>query len=149
MANYCYYKCIVKGPKNACYAVFGSMSCVDDYKEIISEEGTDEDYSLRFVGSCKWSVDFNCAERENTKPFDLPMDIDLARKFGEDNWYIPQYQKPFLFGIEFLCNSADMDSYDPDCYDECGGIFDHYAKDGSIIYDECPTVLYIEPDGED
>lgn len=148
MANYCRYKCIVRGPKNACYAVFGSMSC-EDYKDIISESGSDENYELHFEGNCKWSVDSYCEARENPKPFILPESADDARAFGEANWYIPQYQKPILFGVEFLCNSADIDDYDPDLYDDCGGYFEHYAKDGSEVDDECPKNLYIEPDWMD
>ena len=145
MANYCLYKCIVKGPKNACYAVLGSMSC-DEYKDIVSEAGTDNQWEMQFEGNCKWDIDFNCQERENQTPFVLPENAEEARAFGEANWYIPQYQKPILFGVELLVNSADIDNYDPDWYDECGGMFVHYAKDGSEIYDDCPNALYIEPD---
>ena len=42
MANYCDYHVIVKGPKNACYAVYGSMPCMDD-KWIEEEHGTEDD----------------------------------------------------------------------------------------------------------
>lgn len=52
MANICEYKGIVKGPKNACYAVFGSLSCMDD-KEIVEEKQLEDEYYLRFEGYCK------------------------------------------------------------------------------------------------
>ena len=143
MANICEYKGIIKGKKNACYAVFGSMSCMDD-KQIVEEGEKDGEYYLRFEGDCKWSVDSYCTERENTDPLDIPEDIEEAEAFGEDNWYIPQYQKPNLFGVELWINSADVEDYDPEWYDECGGHYEHYAKNGEEINDDCPKELYIK-----
>ncbi len=63
MANICEYKVIVKGRKNACYAFYGSMSCMD-YKEIVSEKGTEDKYEMFFIGNCKWGVDAYCGECE-------------------------------------------------------------------------------------
>ena len=147
MANYCDYKCIVKGPKNACYAVFGSMSTYDD-KWIAEESGDDENYCMRFEGNCKWSVDSYCEEREDLTPFEIPSDPKEAFEFGQDNWGILQRQKPILFGVEFMCNSADTDDYDPDEYDECGGFYEHYDIDGNEVKDECPKELYIKVESD-
>ena len=66
-ANYCDYKVIVKGRRNACYAFFGSMSCLDD-KSIVEATGTDAACTLRFAGSCKWSVDAYCAPWDGPRP---------------------------------------------------------------------------------
>ena len=54
MANYCDYKGILKGRKNACYAAYGCFQAYDD-KWIVKECGTNEDYFLQFEGNCKWS----------------------------------------------------------------------------------------------
>ena len=146
MANYCEYKGIVKGPKNACYAVFGSMSCLDN-KEIVEEKQLDDEYYLRFEGYCKWGVDMYCHETEGElKPFDIPEDPDEAMEFGEEHWGLLQEEKPVLFGVEYFINSADIEDYDPDWYDECGGFYCHYLKDGTEVNDECPKELYIHPD---
>ena len=147
MANYCDYKCIVKGPKNACYAVFGSMSTYDD-KWIADESGDDENYCMRFEGNCKWSVDSYCEEREDLTPFVIPSDPKEAFEFGQNNWGILQRQKPLLFGVEFMCNSADTDDYDPDEYDECGGYYEHYDINGNEVKDECPKELYIKVESD-
>ena len=42
MANYCDYKGILKGRKNACYAAYGCFQAYDD-KWIVQEYGTSED----------------------------------------------------------------------------------------------------------
>ena len=59
MANICLYKIKVKGTKTACYALVNMMPLYSWEKEYLSEEGTDEDYTLVFSGACKWSVDEN------------------------------------------------------------------------------------------
>ena len=38
MANYCDYKGIIKGPKNACYGAFGCLEAYDD-KQIVQGVG--------------------------------------------------------------------------------------------------------------
>ena len=144
MANICEYKGIVRGPKNACYAVFGSMSCFDD-KYICEENGTDEDYFLRFEGDCKWDVDSYCNKRDDLTPFNIPEDCDEAEEFGANNWYIPQQQKPILFGVDFQIAWADVEDYDPDFYSECGCNYVHYDKNGAIIDDDCPEDLIVSP----
>ena len=48
MANYCDYKGILKGPKNACYGAFGYLEAYDD-KQIVQEFGTPDNYTLRFA----------------------------------------------------------------------------------------------------
>lgn len=55
MANYCDYKGILKGPKNACYGAFGYLEAYDD-KQIVQEFSTPDNYTLRFEGNCKWSM---------------------------------------------------------------------------------------------
>ncbi|MBR2825202.1 MAG: leucine-rich repeat domain-containing protein, partial [Solobacterium sp.] len=71
-----------------------------------------------------------------------------AFEFGQNNWGILQRQKPLLFGVEFMCNSADTDDYDPDEYDECGGFYEHYDIDGNEVKDECPKELYIKVESD-
>ena len=68
MADICIYKGIVKGKKNSCYAVFGSMSCMDD-KQIVEEGEINGEYFLRFEGDLKWSVDDSMDTQNYSKYF--------------------------------------------------------------------------------
>ena len=43
MANICLYKIKVRGTRDACYALINMMPLYSWEKEILSEEGTDED----------------------------------------------------------------------------------------------------------
>ena len=86
MANYCEYKAIVKGKTNACYAFFGSMSCLDD-KRIEDESGTDAQYTVRFQGNCKWAVDAYCEPWEGEFPVLLPDDADEAMAVAEKQYW--------------------------------------------------------------
>ena len=109
MANICKYKGIVKGRKNACYAYFGSMSCLDD-KWIIEEEGTDEQFTMRFEGDCKWSVDAYCEPWDGECPVQLPEDAEEAREEAEDKyWYKNLRDRSRMFGVEIMCCHADVD----------------------------------------
>ena len=66
-----------KGKKNACYAFFGSMSCVEE-KWIVEEGGTDEAYTVQFEGNCKWAVDAYCTPWDGEFPVILPENADEA-----------------------------------------------------------------------
>jgi 1,2-phenylacetyl-CoA epoxidase PaaB subunit len=141
MANYCEYKVIVKGKKNACYAFFGSMSCADD-KQIVEESGTDDNYVARFEGCCNWAVDAYCTPWEGKFPVELPENAEDAYQEGEDKyWYNTVRERSKMFEVEVLCNSADVEDYDPrygpDAY------FEHYIN-GEDAGGECPEELEIE-----
>ena len=68
MANICLYKIKVKGSKKACYKLVDMMPLYSGEKEYISEEGTDEDFTLVFTGDCKWSVDCYTKFEKDLKP---------------------------------------------------------------------------------
>lgn len=141
MANICEYKVIVKGKRNACMAFFGSMSCLDD-KWIVSETGTDDEYTVFFQGDCKWSVDSYCNPWTGSFPVELPDDPDEAYQFAENNyWYHTVQERSKMFNVEVLCNSADIDDY-------TGDYFEHYIN-GKPVYDDCPQELVVDPDAED
>ena len=122
MANYCEYNVIVKGRKNACYAFFGSMSCLDS-KEIFDESGTDDDYTVKFNGNCKWSVDSYCTPWNGEFPVSLPEDADEAYEAGEElYWYNTVQERSKMFGVEVWCNSADVEDYTVHPFE----LFEHY-----------------------
>ena len=123
MANYCDYKVIVKGKKNACYAFFGSMSCCDS-KWVIDESGTDDDYTLLFEGNCKWAVDAYCTPWDGPFPVELPKDYQEAYNEAEENyWYNTVRERSKMFNVEVLCNSADVEDYFEDAE-----IYEHYKS---------------------
>ena len=141
MANICEYKVIVKGRKNACYAFFGSMSCLDD-KQILEETGTAEQCTIRFEGNCKWSVDSYCTPWDGAFPVLLPEDADAALSEGEEKyWYNTVQDRSRMFEVEVWCNSADIDDYDPE-EGPCE-IFEHYIH-GEYAGGICPVELRIQ-----
>ena len=133
MANICLYKIKVKGTKTACYALVNMMPLYSWEKEYISEEGTDEDYTLVFSGACKWGVDCYTEKHKGLVPF-TPEEI--AKVEDGDGWGYPISEKSFLLGCEIFCNSKDID-------DACWADYIHYNK-GKQIFDECPKELHIK-----
>ena len=77
MANYCKYKGIVIGRRNACHALVASMSSVDDL-DIIADIGMDQRCIVKFEGACKWSVDSYCEPVKDLTPFVIPEDLREA-----------------------------------------------------------------------
>ena len=136
MANFCEYKMIVKGKKNARYAFVGAMAALDE-KVIEKESGTDDNYQLFFTGSCKWSVDSYCkTEYEGECPVELPEDAIDAREEGEENyWYYTVQEHSRMFDVEVQCCSADVD-------DPMGDWYEHY-KSGNPIDSTCPKELEV------
>lgn len=143
MANYCSYKVIVKGKRNACYAFFGSMSCLD-YKEILEDDGTDDCATIRFEGNCKWSVDAYCKPWTGSFPVVLPETPEEALEAADNlYWYHTVQERSRMFEVEVWCNSADIEDYDPDYGPD--EIFEHYIN-GVPVAAECPEQLRIEGD---
>lgn len=143
MANTCSYKVIVKGKRNACYAFFGSMSCMDD-KRIVEETGTEELSTIRFEGDCKWSVDSYCTPWEGEFPVVLPEDAEEAREIAEELYgYNTVRERSKMFEVEVWCNSADIDN----CSLRFGPseTFEHYIN-GKDAWGECPVELRITVD---
>lgn len=78
MADCCKYRVKVKGRKNACYAFFGSMSCID-YKDMNKKSCRGSNFVLIFSGNCKWDVDHYCYDKWNGLfPVEIPADPDEA-----------------------------------------------------------------------
>ena len=141
MANICEYRVKVKGRKNACYAFYGSMSCMD-YKEVDNESGSGNSFTLMFSGNCKWSVDSYCKEWDGECPVNLPADPEAAYNEAEEKyWYKTVQDRSKMFDLEVWCNSCDIDG-DPDI-----AIYEHY-KNGEPIVDELPEELEIEGTSE-
>ena len=97
MANICLYKILVKGPKRACYALIDMMPLYSCEKEILREEGTDDQFELVFLGDCKWSVSAY-TEWDNTLG---PFTPDRIEKIEDgDLWNIPVAQKALVLGCQ-------------------------------------------------
>ena len=82
MANICLYKIKVKGSKKACYKLVDMMPLYSGEKEYISEDGTDEDFTLVFTGDCKWSVDCYTKFEKDLKPY---TEEELDKVFKNDD----------------------------------------------------------------
>ena len=141
MANCCAYKVLVCGKKNACYAFFGSMSSMDS-KSIVEEHGSDSNYTLRFEGNCKWSVDSYCTPWSGDIPVELPDNAVEAQQVAETKYlYNTVQERSKMFEVEVFCNSADIEDF-------LGEIFEHYIN-GQDKGGECPEELRIIVEQED
>ena len=135
MANICVYKIKVRGNQTACYRLINMMPLYCGEKEILSEEGTADDFTLVFKGDCKWSVDAYTKELDDPQP--LPLE-EIDEIDDGDHWDKTLRDKSVLLGVEIFCNSKDVD-------DSCWAVFEHYNK-GVAIYDKCPKELHIKRD---
>lgn len=133
MANICLYKVKVKGTKKACYKLVDMMSLYSWDKIFLSSEGTDEDFTLIFLGDCKWSVDCYTKFEEGLKPYTEEELDKVSDGFG---WNYPLVNKSVLLDCEIFCNSKDID-------DSCYANYVHYNR-GKQIFDECPKELHIK-----
>lgn len=133
MANICLYKIKVRGRQRACYALVDMMPLYSWEKEMLSEEGTEEDFTLVFLGACKWSVKYGTSAIPNIAPF---TDAELEAVADGDHWDTTMRDKSILLGVEIWCNSKDID-------DSSWAIFEHYDR-GRVINDECPKELHIK-----
>lgn len=81
MANVCNYEIHIKGSKKAAlYFVDMTPSYCRD-KEIIHEEGTDNEYIVWMIGDCKWDLDAYCEENPDAA---AEVADDLERLTEED-----------------------------------------------------------------
>jgi hypothetical protein len=121
------------------------MSVLDG-KEIVEESGADMDYTLRFEGTCKWSVDSYCHPWEGDFPVILPDDADEAMNEADNKYrYHTVQERSKMFEVEVLCNSADIDV---GIYEE----FEHYSNGVSVpgeCPEECPEELSILEEPEE
>lgn len=132
MANYCEYKTLVRGRKNACYAFLGSSPTADDI-HVIEGSGTTENYTLIFSTGCKWGVDAYCDKPwDGSFPVDLPDDYNEASSIAEKKYrYRSMRDRSKMFSLEVLCNSL---------YEDVGEEFVHYLN-GNSKDDTCPNIL--------
>ena len=133
MANICLYKIKVKGTQRACYALVDMMPLYSWEKEYISEEGTEDDFELVFLGACKWSTSAYTSAMKDPKPFTKE---ELEAVQDGDHWDKTMKDKSILLNCEIFCNSKDID-------DSCWAIYEHYDR-GKEIHDECPPELHIK-----
>lgn len=133
MANICVYKIKVKGNQTACYRLINMMPLYCGEKEILFEEGTEDDFTLVFKGDCKWYVDAYTSPLADPQPLSAE---EIEAIDDGDHWGVTLRDKSVLLNCEIFCNSKDID-------DSCWAIFDHYNK-GEIVNDACPKELHIK-----
>ncbi|MBR4026089.1 MAG: hypothetical protein IKJ01_00840 [Lachnospiraceae bacterium] len=133
MANICLYKIKVKGTQTACHKLVHMMPLYSWEKEELYSEGTESDFTLIFLGACKWSVDCYTEKVKDIKPF---TEEELNKIEDGDGWNYTLQDKSILLNCEIFCNSKDID----DC---CYASYVHYNK-GKQIFDECPKELHIK-----
>lgn len=133
MANICLYKIKVKGTKDACYALINMMPLYSWEKDILFEDGEDDNYALIFTGACKWSTSSYTHHTDGLVPY-TPEQVKNVQ--DGDGWDICMRDKSLLLDCEIFCNSKDID-------DSCYAVFEHYNR-GKEIFDECPKELHIK-----
>lgn len=133
MANTCVYKIKVKGKENACRALIDMMPLYRGEKEILSEEGTPDDFTLVFRGDCKYSVDGYAGPLKEPR---ILTDEEIAKIEVGDFWDVNLKGKSVLLNCDIFCNSKDIDDY-------VWAIYEHYNK-GVEVDDECPKELHIK-----
>lgn len=133
MANYCYYKGILKGRKNACYAAYGCFQAYDD-KWIVKEYGTEKDYFLQFEGNCKWSIQHYSRPWAKSDPIEIPEDPEAAFAYAEENYQdLALADICQLFQVELLCNWGVFET-------SSNATFVHFIRDLKIN-SYCPDEL--------
>ena len=132
MANYCDYKGILKGPKNACYGAFGCLEAYDD-KQIVQEFGTPENYTLRFEGNCKWSMQCYAQPWTGSWRYQIPEDPMDALIYAEQNHDLGLADISRLYQVELLCNWVTFETSDRTT-------FEHYIL-GKKVISYCPDDL--------
>ena len=149
MADCCEYRVKVKGRKNACYAFFGSMSCMD-YKDMNKKSGRGSNFELIFSGNCKWDVDHYCYDKwDGSFPVEIPADPDEALEEAENKyWYHTVQERSKMFAVEVWCLSyEDEDIFEDEDEEEDKAkdkntlpIFVNYQhyKNGEQMRDEEP-----------
>ena len=132
MANYCDYKGIIKGPKNACYGAFGYLEAYDD-KQIVQGVGTPENYTLRFEGNCKWSMQHYAKPWTGSWQYQIPEDPMDALMYAEENHDLRLADISRLYQVELLCNWGAFET-------DNRTTFEHYVL-GKKVISYCPDDL--------
>lgn len=132
MANYCDYKGIIKGPKNACYGAFGCLEAYDD-KQIVQGVGTPENYTLRFEGNCKWSMQHYAKPWTGSWQYQIPEDPMDALMYAEENHDLRLADISRLYQVELLCNWGAFET-------DNRTTFEHYVL-GKKVISYCPDDL--------
>ena len=111
MANCCGYEIHVRGNKKAALFLFAMMP-VCDSKEIIHEEGSDDEYVVWIKGDCNWGLDYNCTEKTDVSINLNTLTEDDVRneEMGLDYWYLTMRQKSEVLNVEILAHSWSRES---------------------------------------
>lgn len=133
MANICLYKVKVCGKKINCYKLIDMMPLYSWEKDILFEDGTDENFTLIFTGGCKWGVDRYTKDYKDLLPY---TDEEVSKIEDGDGWDYCLKNKSTLLDVDIYCNSKDID-------DMGYAYYEHYNR-GVKIKDECPKELHIK-----
>jgi hypothetical protein len=132
MANICLYKIKVIGMKKACYALVNMTPLYAGEKQYLYESGTDEEFTLIFLGTCKCGINAYTVPMKNPRPL---TDEELDAIKEGDHWDKTLIDKSILLNCEIFCDSKEMDDY-------CYSIYEHYNR-GKKIYDNSPENFHI------
>ena len=139
MANICDYKIKVKGKKNACYALIGSMPICDEI-EILDEYEEDGLHIILAKGDCSWYIDCYCDKKwEGDSPVILPENPETALQKAENEYRnYPLCDRTKMFDVEVWCNSVDLDMAPEN------PVYAHYVCGVEQSDEECPSCLEFE-----
>lgn len=133
MANICWYQIRVRAKKENAYMFYYTTPEYNN-KEIITEMGDKDDYTIIYKGDCKWSLNSYCQEKENIEKIDVSNFIKEDFSLSNDvsvYWYHTLKNKSKMFE----CEIEVFSEYEDYCVrDNSGDIptFEHY-KNGEII----------------
>ncbi len=133
MANICWYQIRAKGKKKNVYMIYHTMPCCDDIT-IKSKKGNNNDYTLIFSGSCKWSLDAYCDNSTNKLKIDVEEYVDEdggLLKDVTDYWYYTLKDKSKIYDCEIEA-FTEYEDYDVEEDEGDKPTFEHY-KDGKKI----------------
>lgn len=126
MANVCTFHMVVRGSREACVKLFseGMRQCYDAC--IIHEYGTDEEYTMRIDGECRWSV-------KNSFISDDCEDGSFINKTLEEKSRILQLE------VEIV----GYDIGEPEWLDH------YHYKNGECLRESCPPLYFFAAELEE
>lgn len=111
MATICFYKQLIKGPKDVCYAFARSNPFPITKLEILRAEGTDEAFEILLQGDARWHVDAYCERHWKGEYPVVPAGYAEQGSFGDPfAGKIRNYtmkERSLLLDLEVYCSAVD------------------------------------------
>ncbi len=122
MANICEYEVRVLGSKKAGLFVFEAMPSYDN-KELTEIIAIGDSFQTRFIGDCKWDIDYGTEDSMDSIDVDAMSESDICAE-GLDYWNCSLRAKSKALKCEIYVHSWSTDSE----YER----YDHY-KNGKVL----------------